>query len=142
METIGLPLLIHGEVTDPTIDIFDREKIFISSILQPLIINVYPKLRIVLEHITTKEAVDFILNYNNTNSDNTTTNNNNNNNNTNDTNNIVATITVHHLLYNRNDIFKGGICPHMYCLPILKRDTHRQALLRAATSGNPKFFIG
>ena len=131
MEDIGLPLLIHGEVTDPTVDIFDREKIFISSILQPLIINVYPKLRIVLEHITTKEAVDFILNYNN----NTTTNNN-------DNSNIVATITVHHLLYNRNDIFKGGICPHMYCLPILKRDIHRQALLRAATSGNPKFFIG
>ena len=131
MEDIGLPLLIHGEVTDPTVDIFDREKIFISSILQPLIINVYPKLRIVLEHITTKEAVDFILNYNN----NTTTNNN-------DNSNIVATITVHHLLYNRNDIFKVGICPHMYCLPILKRDIHRQALLRAATSGNPKFFIG
>ena len=131
MEDIGLPLLIHGEVTDPTVDIFDREKIFISSILQPLIIHVYPKLRIVLEHITTKEAVDFILNYNN----NTTTNNN-------DNSNIVATITVHHLLYNRNDIFKGGICPHMYCLPILKRDIHRQALLRAATSGNPKFFIG
>ena len=127
MEDIGLPLLIHGEVTDPTVDIFDREKIFISSILQPLIINVYPKLRIVLEHITTKEAVDFILSHNN---------------NDNSGSNIVATITVHHLLYNRNDIFKGGICPHMYCLPILKRDIHRQALLRAATSGNPKFFIG
>ena len=139
MEDIGLPLLIHGEVTDPTIDIFDREKIFISSILQPLIVNVYPKLRIVLEHITTKEAVDFILNHNNTNNDSI---NNNTTNNSDNNNNIVATITVHHLLYNRNDIFKGGICPHMYCLPILKRNIHRQALLRAATSGNPKFFIG
>jgi dihydroorotase len=122
MADVGLPLLIHGEVTDPTVDIFDREKIFIESILEPLIIQQFPGLKIVLEHIATKDAVDFILNTSHA--------------------SIAATITAHHLLYNRNALFTGGICPHMYCLPILKREEHRQALLQAATSGNPHFFLG
>ena len=123
MSDIGMPLLVHGEVTDPSVDIFDRERIFIDTILRPLIIK-FPALKVVMEHITTEDAVKFVgeecvaLK------------------------NIVATITAHHLLYNRNDIFKNGICPHMYCLPILKREKHRIALLEAATSGSPKFFIG
>jgi dihydroorotase len=116
----GLPLLIHGEVTDPTIDIFDREQVFIERHLAPLLYN-FPALRIVLEHITTREAVDFI----NTAPE-----------------NIAATITPHHLLLNRNAMLAGGIQPHHYCLPVLKRETHRQALVAAATSGNPKFFLG
>ena len=120
MSDLQLPLLIHGEVTDINIDIFDREAIFIDQILRPLI-HEFPNLKIVMEHITTKEAVHFILST---------------------SNNVCATITAHHLLYNRNDIFRGGIRPHMYCLPILKAETHRQALLAAATSGNPKFFLG
>lgn len=113
-------LLIHGEVTDATVDIFDREKVFIETILKP-ILEKFSTLKVVMEHITTADAVEFV---------------------TNGGPNLAATITAHHLLYNRNDIFKGGICPHMYCLPILKREHHRQALLSAATSGNPKFFIG
>eukprot|EP01039_Chlorochromonas_danica_P008399 gene8399-9258_t len=121
MEDIGLPLLIHGEVTEKEVDIFDREEVFIRTILQPLIMTRYPRLKVVMEHITTKQAVEFIRDA---------------------PANIVATITAHHLLYNRNDIFRGGVCPHMYCLPILKREEHRQALLTAATSGSPKFFLG
>lgn len=120
MQELGLLLLVHGEVTDPSIDIFDREKIFIKTILEPLITQ-FPTLKVVLEHITTSDAVEFINSAPDT---------------------IGATITAHHLLMNRNDIFKGGIRPHHYCLPILKRETHRQALIKAATSGNPKFFLG
>ncbi len=120
MSDIGMPLLVHGEVTDPEIDIFDREKVFINRILKPLI-KKFPKLKIVMEHITTKDAVDFVKSMGS---------------------NIAATITAHHLLYNRNELFKGGICPHYYCLPILKRERHRRALIEAATSGSNKFFLG
>ncbi len=120
MSKINLPLLVHGEVTDKNIDIFDREKVFIERILKP-IIKKHPKLKIVMEHITTKDAVDFVKM---------------------NGPNIAATITAHHLLYNRNELFKGGICPHYYCLPILKRELHRKALLEAATSGSEKFFLG
>ncbi|MDM8557347.1 dihydroorotase [Candidatus Parabeggiatoa sp. HSG14] len=120
MQTYDIPLLIHGEVTTANVDIFDREKIFIEQVLAPLLEN-FPDLRVVLEHITTQEAVDYIIGKNNK---------------------LAATITVHHLLMNRNEIFRGGIRPHHYCLPVLKREKHRQALLRAATSGNPKFFLG
>ena len=120
MEELGLPLLIHGEVTDPNVDIFDREAVFIETVLVPLLQR-YPKLRVVLEHITTRQAVEFILA-------------------TED--NIAATITVHHLLMNRNAMFQGGIRPHHYCLPVLKREQHREALIQAATSGSPKFFLG
>ena len=120
MQSEGLLLLVHGEVTDPAIDIFDREKVFIENILKPLA-KKYPDLKIVLEHITTADAVEFVSNA---------------------SANIAATITAHHLLMNRNDIFVGGIRPHHYCLPILKRETHRLALVKAATSGNPKFFLG
>ena len=120
MEELGLPLLIHGEVTDPAVDVFDREAVFIETVLIPLLQR-YPKLRVVLEHITTQQAVAFIHA-------------------TQD--NIAATITAHHLLMNRNAMFQGGIRPHHYCLPVLKRELHRQALLKAATSGNPKFFLG
>ena len=123
MSDIGMPLLVHGEVTDSNIDVFDRERVFIDSILRPVMIR-FPQLRVVMEHITTEDAVNFILIENKNNA------------------NIAATITAHHLLYNRNDLFKGGICPHMFCLPILKREKHRISLLKAATSGNPKFFIG
>ena len=120
MESVGLPLLVHGEVTDPEIDIFDRERIFIETILDPLIKR-FPDLKIVMEHITTKDAVDFV---------------------TATSDSIAATITVHHLLMNRNAIFTGGIRPHHYCLPILKREIHRKALVEAAISGNQKFFLG
>lgn len=120
MQELGILLLVHGEVTDPAIDIFDREKIFIETILEPLIKR-FPTLKVILEHITTHDAVEFVLNAPDT---------------------VAATITAHHLLMNRNDIFTGGIRPHHYCLPILKRETHRQALVKAATSGNPKFFLG
>lgn len=116
----GMPLLVHGEVTHADIDIFDREKVFIDTILVPLTQR-FPTLKIVLEHITTADAVDFVQNAGN---------------------NIAATITAHHLLFNRNHMLVGGIRPHYYCLPILKRQTHQQALLNAATSGNPKFFLG
>lgn len=120
MADSGLPLLIHGESTDPKIDIFDREKVFIDSVLMPLIQR-FPKLRLVLEHITTSDAVQFIEQS--------------------DTD-IAATITPHHLLYNRNDLLVGGVRPHFYCLPILKRNLHQHALVAAAISGNPRFFLG
>ena len=120
MVEAGMPLLIHGEVTDAQVDVFDREKIFIERTLIPLTQRL-PGLRIVLEHITTANAVKFVLSA---------------------ADNVAATITAHHLLLNRNDIFRGGIHPHHYCLPILKREEHRLALVRAATSGNPKFFLG
>lgn len=118
----NMPLCVHGEVTDPRVDIFDREKVFIERVLQDLV-SKYPKLKIIMEHITTKEAVDFITNQP-------------------ESSHLVATITAHHLLYDRNDIFKNGICPHMYCLPILKRSIHREALLQAVSSGNKRFFAG
>jgi dihydroorotase len=120
MEECGLKLLLHGEVTDSNIDIFDREKVFIETKLGN-IVDSYPKLKIVLEHITTKDAVDFVINA---------------------PANVAATITPQHLLYNRNDMLVGGMRPHYFCLPILKRNIHQQALLAAATSGNPKFFLG
>lgn len=116
----GLPLLIHGEVTDSAVDIFDREQVFIDHHLAPLLRD-FPGLRIVLEHITTREAVDFVKAA---------------------PQNLAATITPHHLLLNRNAMLAGGIQPHYYCLPVLKRELHRQALVAAATSGNPKFFLG
>jgi len=120
MEEQGLPLLIHGEVTDANVDIFDREKVFIDRILTPLIAQ-FPNLKIVLEHITTADAVDFIHS---------------------SSTKVAATITAHHLLSNRNDMLVGGIHPHLYCLPILKREKHQHALIKAATSGSPKFFLG
>ncbi len=120
MEQHGLPLLVHGEVTHPSIDIFDREKVFIDQQLAPLIKR-HPKLKVVFEHITTADAVQFVTEGNN---------------------NIAATITPQHLLLNRNAMLVGGIHPHNYCLPVLKRETHREALLKTATSGNPKFFLG
>ncbi len=120
MEEVDIPLLIHGEVTDNNCDIFDREKVFVESSLSNIVKN-FPNLRIVVEHVTTKEAVDFV---------------------TSSSNKVAATITPQHLLFNRNAILAGGIRPHYYCLPILKREYHRQALIKAATSGNPKFFLG
>lgn len=120
MAEAGLPLLLHGEVTTHAIDIFDREQIFIDTILAPLLRKL-PALRVVLEHITTRQAVEFVSAA---------------------SAHVAATITVHHLLYNRNDMLVGGVRPHLYCLPILKRSTHQEALLAAATSGNPKFFLG
>lgn len=120
MEEHGVPLLVHGESTDPDVDVFDREQVFIDQQLIPLTQR-FPKLRVVLEHITTSDAVQFIQSA---------------------PDNIGATITAHHLLYNRNAMFTGGIRPHHYCLPVLKRDIHRQTLVSAATSGNPKFFLG
>ena len=120
MAALGMPLLIHGEVTDPEVDVFDREAAFIEHVLKPLRARV-PRLRIVLEHITTKEAVDFVSRAGE---------------------NLAATITVHHLIINRNAIFSGGLRPHMYCLPIAKREPHRLALRAAAVSGNAKFFLG
>ncbi|MDH5370376.1 MAG: dihydroorotase [Gammaproteobacteria bacterium] len=120
MEELGLPLLVHGEVTDPNVDVFDREQVFIDTVLHPLL-QKFPKLKVVLEHITTKHAAAFVTQAND---------------------NIAATITPHHLLFNRNVMFKGGMNPHYYCLPILKRETHREALIAAATSGSHKFFLG
>lgn len=120
MQREGLLLLVHGEVTSPEIDLFDREAVFIEQQLKPLRRD-FPELRIVFEHITTKEAAQYVME-----SDRYT----------------GATITAHHLLYNRNAIFTGGIRPHYYCLPVLKREVHRQALVAAATSGSPKFFLG
>ena len=120
MAGTGMPLLVHGEVTDPRIDIFDREKVFIERTMIGLVQQL-PRLRIVMEHVTTANAVKFVLGA---------------------PDNVAATITAHHLLMNRNDIFRGGIRPHNYCLPILKREEHRLALVKAATSGNPKFFLG
>lgn len=120
MQAADLPLLVHGEVTDAEIDIFDREKVFIDRHLAP-IVQRFPGLRVVLEHITTADAVDFVSTSPAT---------------------VAATITAHHLLLNRNDMLVGGIRPHLYCLPVLKRNTHQQALIRAACSGSPKFFLG
>ena len=120
MEAAGLPLLLHGEVTDPEVDVFDREAVFIDRILAPLLGRL-PRLKVVLEHITTRQAAEFV---------------------TAAPANVAATVTAHHLLYNRNAMFQGGIRPHYYCLPVLKRETHRAALLEAATGGNPKFFLG
>jgi dihydroorotase len=120
MERIGMPLLLHGEVTEKHIDIFDREAVFIDRILTRIMAN-FPALRIVFEHVTTADAVRFVEDGGP---------------------NIAATITPHHLEINRNAMFEGGIRPHLYCLPVAKRETHRLALRRAATSGNPKFFLG
>ncbi|MCK4841833.1 MAG: dihydroorotase [Methylococcales bacterium] len=120
MEQVDLPLLIHGEVTDQNCDIFDREKEFVASSLTGIIKN-FPNLRVVVEHVTTKEAVDFVLSA---------------------SDKVAATITPQHVLFNRNAILAGGIRPHHYCLPIIKREHHRLALVKAATSGNPKFFLG
>jgi dihydroorotase len=118
-----MPLLVHGEVTDPGVDQFDREKVFIDEQLIPLR-AAFPALRIVFEHITTKDAADYVRDCGGA------------------TGRLAATITAHHLLYSRNALFTGGLRPHWYCLPILKRETHRLALLNAATSGNPRFFLG
>ena len=116
----GMPLLVHGEVTDPRVDVFDREQAFIDQVLSPLLQRL-PSLRVVFEHITTRQAAEFVQSA---------------------PANVAATITVHHLLYSRNAMFAGGLRPHMYCLPVLKRESHREALVAAATSGNPKFFLG
>ena len=120
MAAAGMPLLVHGEVTDPDIDVFDREAVFLDRTLGPLV-NRFPKLRLVVEHMTTHEAAVFVERA---------------------PENVAGTITAHHLLMNRNAIFTGGIRPHHYCLPLLKREQHRRALVKAATSGNPKFFLG
>jgi dihydroorotase len=120
MQRLQLPLLVHGEVTSPEIDIFDREKVFIEQVMRPLL-QEYPTLKVIFEHITTADAVDFVLESDAR---------------------IAATITPHHLLLNRNDLLVGGVHPHHYCLPVLKRNTHQQALIKAATSGNSKFFLG
>ncbi len=125
MQAVDLPLLVHGEVTHAHVDVFDRERVFIDEVLEPLRRD-FPRLRVVFEHITTQQAVDYVLQA---------------------PGRIGATITAHHLLYNRNAIFltregRAGVRPHYYCLPVLKREPHRQALLRAATSGNPRFFLG
>jgi dihydroorotase len=120
MEALGLPLLVHGEVTDPAVDVFDREAVFIDTVLVPLLRD-FPGLKLVLEHITTKNGIDFV------NAGGA---------------NVAGTLTAHHLLLNRNAIFAGGIRPHHYCLPVLKRETHRRALVAAAISGSPKFFLG
>ena len=120
MEQLGLPLLIHGEVTDPRVDVFDREKAFIDEVLGP-IVERFQGMKVVLEHITTRDAVDYVEVTGP---------------------NVAATITPHHLLLNRNALFLGGLRPHHYCLPVLKREAHREALVEAAVSGNPKFFLG
>lgn len=120
MQKVGMPFLVHGEVTDQSIDIFDREAVFIDRVMQPLRRDM-PELNVVFEHITTKDAADYVMEADA---------------------HVGATITPHHLLYNRNEIFRGGIRPHYYCLPVLKRELHRQALVAAATSGSPKFFLG
>ena len=120
MAELGVPLLMHGEVTDPDVDVFDREAVFIERVLVPLLARL-PRLKVVLEHITTRQGAEYVATA---------------------PANVAATITPQHLLYNRNEIFRGGIRPHAYCLPILKREEHRVALVRAATAGNPKFFLG
>jgi len=120
MEAAGMPLLVHGEVTDQAVDVFDRERAFLERVLVPLVQR-YPKLKLVVEHITTREAVQFVQGA---------------------SSRVAATITPHHLLLNRNDLFVGGIRPHHYCLPVLKREIHREALVEAALSGSPKFFLG
>jgi len=120
MQEVGMPFLVHGEVTDQDIDLFDREAVFIERIMRPLRRD-FPALNIVFEHITTKDAAQYVAEAEGP---------------------IAATITAHHLLYNRNEIFKGGIRPHFYCLPVLKREEHRLALVTAATSGDERFFLG
>ncbi len=120
MQRAGMPLLVHGEVTDAQVDVFDRERVFIDTRLVPLRGD-FPELKIVLEHATTREAVQYVAEAGP---------------------HTAATITAHHLLYNRNAIFKGGLRPHYYCLPVLKREQHRQALIEAATSGSDRFFLG
>ena len=120
MQRCGMPLLVHGEVTDPQVDVFDREAVFIDTVLDPLRRD-FPGLRVVFEHITTRQAAQYVAQAGGT---------------------LAATITAHHLLYNRNAIFAGGLRPHWYCLPVLKREEHRRALLEAATGGNARFFLG
>ncbi|MBI5462174.1 MAG: dihydroorotase [Gammaproteobacteria bacterium] len=120
MAEVGLPLLMHGEVTNPEVDVFDREAVFIDRHLAPLLTRI-PNLKVVLEHITTADGIDFVRSA---------------------PANVAGTLTAHHLLMNRNAMFQGGIRPHHYCLPVLKRERHRQALVAAAVSGNPKFFLG
>ena len=120
MQRCGMPLLVHGEVTDSNVDVFDREAVFIERVMIPLLRDL-PQLRVVFEHITTQDAVQFVLGA---------------------PDRIAATITAHHLLYSRNAMFKGGMRPHYYCLPVLKREAHRESLGKAAASGNPKFFLG
>lgn len=120
MQEVGMVLCVHGEVTDPAVDIFDREAVFIDRVLIPLRRD-FPGLKVVFEHVTTKEGVDYVWDGGK---------------------HIAATITAHHLLYNRNALFMGGLRPHYYCLPVLKSEQHRQALVNAATSGNPKYFLG
>ena len=120
MQEIGMPLLVHGEVTDPDVDIFDREAVFIERTLDPLVRNL-PALKIIFEHITTAQAADFVANA---------------------PDNVAATITPHHLHINRNAMFAGGIRPHAYCLPVAKREKHRLAIRKAAVSGSPQFFLG
>lgn len=120
MQAAAMPLLVHGEVTDPAVDVFDREAVFLERILAPLVAR-FPKLKVVVEHVTTRDAVRFVERAGA---------------------NVGATITAHHLLLNRNALFSGGFRPHHYCLPVIKREEHRQALVQAATSGNPGFFLG
>ena len=120
MAEARMPLLVHGEVTDPAVDIFDREHVFIERVLEPLVAR-FPQLKVVVEHITTREAADFVRAAPRT---------------------VAATITAHHLMLNRNALFVGGVRPHHYCLPVVKREAHREALVAAAVSGNPKFFLG
>ncbi len=120
MQEAGMPLLVHGEVTDPGVDVFDREAVFLDRVLAPLLAR-FPKLKVVVEHITTREAARFVAAA---------------------PANVGATITAHHLLLNRNALFSGGFRPHHYCLPVVKREEHRRALVEAATSGNAKFFLG
>jgi len=120
MQTCGMPLLVHAEVTDPAVDIFDREAVFIDTVLQPLIKR-FTKLKVVLEHVTTRHGIEFVQSA---------------------PDNVAATITAHHLLLNRNAMFTHGSNPHAYCLPVIKREQHRMALVQAATSGNAKFFLG
>ena len=116
----GMPLLVHGEVTDPAVDIFDRERVFLEQVLEPLTAR-FPRLKLVVEHITTRVAAQFVQEA---------------------PPNVAATFTAHHLLLNRNALFVGGVRPHHYCLPVIKRETHREALVAAATSGNPRYFLG
>lgn len=120
MQAMGMPLLVHGEVVTPEIDVFDREAVFIDTVLSPLL-GVFPELKVVLEHITTADAVQFVESAGNK---------------------LAATITAHHLHIDRNDLFRGGLRPHAYCLPVAKRREHKSALRAAAVSGNPKFFLG
>jgi len=120
MERVGMPLLVHGEVTDPAVDLFDREAVFIDRVMLPLR-RAFPGLKVVFEHLTTRDGVDYVRDADGP---------------------IAATITAHHLLYNRNALFLGGVRPHWYCLPVLKRETHRLALVEAATGDSPRFFLG